>query len=64
MEPDIRVRPESDPVVLELKQAGGEDQGELVLLVWGATGKTQDLRLDAKLGALAADAGEFRFTVG
>ncbi len=64
MEPDIRVRPESDPVVLELKQAGGEDQGELVLLVWGAAGKTQDLRLQAELGVLPADAGEFRFTVG
>ena len=63
MEPDIRVRPEADPVVLELKQAGGEDRSELVLLVWGAAEKTQDVRLETQLEA-PVSAEEFRFTVG
>lgn len=62
MEPrTIRVRPESDPVVLELKEAGGEDQRELVLLVWGVTGRMPALDLKTEL---VSAGGAVRFEVG
>ncbi len=57
---ELAVELESDPVVFELGKEGGSDQGDVVLKVWGATGRTQELRVQT--GAVP-DAGAFRFTV-
>src|SRR5436305_4786604 len=61
MEPrELAVELESDPVVFELRKEGGSDQGDVVLKVLGATGRTQELRVQT--GAVP-DAGAFHFTV-
>jgi hypothetical protein len=58
--PAFRVELESDPVVFELGKEGGSDQRELVLRIWGATGRTGELSVQ---GGAVPDVGAFRFSV-
>ncbi|HEX7180856.1 MAG TPA: hypothetical protein VF756_03375 [Thermoanaerobaculia bacterium] len=61
MEPsDLRVQFECDPVVFELKRVGGQDRRDVVILVWGAHGRSGDLRIEAEP---PKDVGGFHFEV-
>jgi hypothetical protein len=57
---DFAVELESDPVVFELENEGGSDQGDAVLKIWGVTGRVKELQVQA---APVADAGAFHFAV-
>ncbi|HEX4964445.1 MAG TPA: hypothetical protein VF173_26755 [Thermoanaerobaculia bacterium] len=62
MEPhQLTVEVQSDPVVFELREKGRSDQENVVLRIWGATGRVKEL---AVIPGPVADAGAFRFTVG
>jgi hypothetical protein len=58
---ELRVELESDPVVFEVGKAGGSDQREVVLRIFGATGRANELSVQ---GGAVPDAGAFHFTVG
>jgi hypothetical protein len=62
MEPsELRIELESDPVVFEVGKEGGSDQRDVVLRIWGATGRADEISVQ---GGAVADAGGFHFTVG
>ncbi len=57
----LAVTSESSPVVFEIEEPGGEDRREVVLLVTGASGRLDDLRVDLQP---VKETGRLRFEIG